>query len=266
MLDSDVTSTSTVDRMIQDERSIQQLARLTGTTSRTLRHYDAIGLLPPTRVGANGYRYYGPDALVRLQRILLLRDLGLGLPLIADVIDREHDEVRALEAHLAWLHQEQDRLTRRIAAVARTIDARRGGERLMAEDMFDGFDHTSYREEVSERWGADAYEAGDRWWRGMTDAERSGWTERTRELGLAWTAAAERGVAPDSGEAQALASRHVAWLDAVPGTPRGDDLRGYLLGLGDLYVADPRFSANYGGTSGAELVRDALRHYAETRL
>ena len=61
------------------EASIQEVARLTGTTSRTLRHYDAIGLLAPSRVGDNGYRWYDDDALVRLQRILLLRDLGLGL-------------------------------------------------------------------------------------------------------------------------------------------------------------------------------------------
>ena len=58
--------------------SVQQIATLAGTTSRTLRHYDDVGLLKPSRTGNNGYRYYGQDALVRLQRILLLRDLGLG--------------------------------------------------------------------------------------------------------------------------------------------------------------------------------------------
>ena len=53
--------------------SIQQIAKLAGTTSRTLRHYDEIGLLTPTGVGSNGYRRYDSVALVRLQRILLLR-------------------------------------------------------------------------------------------------------------------------------------------------------------------------------------------------
>ena len=57
-----------------------------GTTSRTLRHYDDIGLLKPSRTGDNGYRHYDQDALVRLQRILLLRELGLGLPAVAEVI------------------------------------------------------------------------------------------------------------------------------------------------------------------------------------
>ncbi|GAA1504357.1 MerR family transcriptional regulator [Brevibacterium permense] len=56
--------------------SIQEAARLTGTTSRALRHYDAIGVLPPTSSAASGYRCYDEAALVRLQRILLLKELG----------------------------------------------------------------------------------------------------------------------------------------------------------------------------------------------
>lgn len=60
-----------------------EVARAAGTTSRTLRHYDGIGLLEPSRVGDNGYRYYDRESLVRLQRIFLLRELGLSLPTIA---------------------------------------------------------------------------------------------------------------------------------------------------------------------------------------
>ena len=70
--------------MTAQDWSIQEIARLVGTTSRTLRHYDEIGLLPPARIAANGYRHYDEAALVRLQRILLLRELGLGLPAIAE--------------------------------------------------------------------------------------------------------------------------------------------------------------------------------------
>ncbi|GAA2034728.1 TipAS antibiotic-recognition domain-containing protein [Agromyces tropicus] len=249
--------------------SIQEIAKLAGTTSRTLRHYDDIDLLAPSRVGANGYRYYDRAALVRLQRILLLRELGLGLPAIADVLDGQSDESRALSGHLAWLRQEQDRLARQVASVERTIEALEGGEQIMAKDMLDGFDHTQYREEVEERWGADAYAAGDRWWRGMGDDERRAWKERTAALGRDWTAAAASGIAPGSAEAQALAKRHVEWLTGIPGTPAttpGGDVRAYVEGLGEMYVADPRFAANYGGEQGAAFVRDALRVYAEANL
>lgn len=249
--------------------SIQEVARLAGTTSRTLRHYDDIGLLEPARVGSNGYRYYDRAALVRLQRILLLRELGLGLPAIAEVLDGQREESRALAGHLEWLRQEQDRLARQVASVEKTIEALEGGEQIMAKDMFDGFDHTRYREEVEQRWGADAYAAGDRWWRGMRDDERQAWKVRTAALGRDWAAAAESGIAPESAEAQELARRHVEWLTGVPGTPAaasGGDVKGYVIGLGEMYVADERFAANYGGEAGAAFVRDALRTFAEANL
>lgn len=250
------------------EWSIQQIAKIAGTTSRTLRHYGDIGLLAPTSIGHNGYRRYDERALVRLQRILLLRELGLPLPQIAEILDRPATEEHALASHVAWLRQEQDRLARQIASVESTIEALRGGEQLMAENMFDGFDHTQYKDEVVERWGADAYARSDAWWRGMSADEKKAWQERTTALGRDWTAAAERGLDPAGAEAQALAERHVAWLTGIPGTPAAasGDVKGYVRGLGDMYVADPRFAANYGGEAGAGFVRDALRVYADANL
>lgn len=283
--------------------SIQEIARLAGTTSRTLRHYDDVGLLPPSRIAHNGYRHYDEAALVRLQRILLLRELGLGLPQIAEVLGPStgsgtqatgsgtqaagsgaqaagrQSEESALETHLALLREEQNRLARQIASVENTINALKGGEELMAENMFDGFDHTQYREEVEERWGRKAYADSDRWWRGMTDAERADWQQRVSDLGRDWIAAAESGIDPASAVAQDVARRHVEWLTGIPGTPaaalrqaQGPDesAKAYVIGLGEMYVADPRFGANYatsaGGTQGAEFVRDALRIYAEANL
>jgi DNA-binding transcriptional MerR regulator len=252
--------------------SIQQIARLAGTTSRTLRHYDEIGLLAPSRIASNGYRHYDQAALVRLQRILLLRELGLGLPQIAEVLGRSTSEASALETHLAWLRQEQQRMLRQIASVENTITALREGDEIMAENMFDGFDHTQYQDEVEQRWGRKAYADGDRWWRGMSADERRDWQQRAADLGGAWVAAAESGVDPASDEAQGIARRHVEWLTGIPGTPAasGHDVKAYVIGLGEMYVADPRFGANYatsaGGTAGAEFVRDALRVYAEANL
>ncbi|UZN04807.1 MerR family transcriptional regulator [Cellulomonas sp. S1-8] len=251
------------------EASIQEVARLTGTTSRTLRHYDRIGLLVPSRVGHNGYRWYDDDALVRLQRILLLRELGLGLADIGRVLDRETDEVAALSRHLGWLASELDRLARQAASVRRTIAARQEGSSVMAEKMFDGFDHTQYKDEVEERWGAEAYASGDRWWRGMSDTERGEWQARSATLARDWATAAAAGTDPASAEAQDLARRHVEWLGSVPGTPRhdGGPAKEYVTGLADMYVADPRFAANYGeDLTGATFVRDALHEYASRHL
>jgi len=251
------------------EWSIQQIAKIAGTTSRTLRHYGDIGLLVPTSVGHNGYRHYDERALVRLQRILLLRELGLPLPQIAEILERPTTEEHALAAHVAWLRQEQDRLTRQIASVESTIEAVRGGEKLMAEKMFDGFDHARYKDEVVERWGADASARSDAWWRDMSADDKASWQERTTTLARDWAEAAERGLDPAGPDAQKLAEHHVARLTGIPGTPAAvpsGDVKGYVLGLGDMYVADPRFAANYGGETGATFVRDALRVYAQAHL
>lgn len=251
------------------EWSIQQIARMAGTTSRTLRHYDDTGLVPPSRVGANGYRYYDADALVRLQRVLLLRELGLGIPAIAEVLDGQRDDEHALELHLTWLREEQGRLDRQIASVESTIRSLKGGEKPMAENMFDGFDHTQYKDEVEERWGKDAYAKSDAWWRGLKPADRQAFQQTAAQLGTDWMDAAQRGVDPASDEAQALAQRQFDWLRGIPGTPGGGaagPTKEYFTGLGEMYVADPRFAKNYGGESGALFVRDAMRVYADRNL
>lgn len=249
--------------------SIQDIARLAGTTSRTLRHYGDIGLLAPSRIGSNGYRYYDEAALVRLQRILLLRELGLGLPAIADVLDTETDEARALRGHLAWLQQEQQRLVRQIQTVESTIVALERKEGLMAENMFDGFDHTLHKGEVTERWGAKSYAAGDSWWRSMSADEKVAWQENQARLKQDWQDAAAAGLRPESAEAQALAQRQFDWLRSIPGTPGAGTSgppRSYFEGLAEMYVADERFAANYGGVAGATFVADAMRAYAARTL
>lgn len=243
------------------EWSSRDVCRATGVTSRTLRHYDAIGLLRPSRTGSGGYRFYDEDRLIRLQQILLLRELGLGLAVIRGLLDDGDDVVEALHAHLGRLSAERDRLDRIAASVTRTITVLTEGGTLVPEQIFDGFDHTRYRDEVKERWGEQAWTTGDRWWTSMTDDERTAWADRAAALSADWTEAARSGVGPDSDVAQELATRHVAWLGSMPGTPtvNGRPAPEYVTALGEMYVADERFAANYGGTAGATLVRDALR-------
>lgn len=143
----------------------------------------------------------------------------------------------------------------------------------MADKMFDGFDHASHKDEVEQRWGEKAYADGDAWWKSKSSDDQKAWQRRVADLNAEWIRAAERGIEPTSAEAQRLAQRHVEWLASVPGTPASasdGDVKGYVMGLADMYVADPRFGANYatvaGGSAGAAFVRDALHAYARTHL
>lgn len=248
------------------EWSIQDVARSAGTTSRTLRHYDDIGLLKPSRIGGNGYRYYDDHALVRLQRILLLRGLGLGLPAIAEVLEGQHDAAPALHSHLRLLEQERERIGRQIASVRTTLRKLEGGEQLMADEVFDGFDHTQYKDEVVERWGREVYESGDRWWRALSNAQKDELKREQLAIGAAFGTALAAGRTPDSDEVQAITQRQYEWITI--GWQGKRPTAEQFAGLGQMYVDDPRFMANYdkhgGGT--AAFVRDAMKTYAERNL
>ena len=246
--------------------SIHEVTHASGTTSRTLRHYDAIGLLPPTATSHSGQRFYDDAALVTLQQILVLRELDVKLADIATALTHSTIE-EALSSHLSALRAERSRIDRLIGAVEHTRTALRTGEPLMRTQMFDGFDHNEYREEVQERWGAQAWRDSSTWWGSTSAAERTAFTDAAAELSAAWRALADSGADPASKPAQALADRHAAWLRSIPGTPAAtgaaEDLKAYLVGLGDMYAQDPRFAANYGGPAGGAFVRDALRAWVD---
>ncbi|MFF0541977.1 MerR family transcriptional regulator [Nocardia thailandica] len=68
--------------------SIGDFARHGQVSVRMLRHYDAVGLLPPARVDpATGYRFYAAGQLARLNRIVALKELGFGLEQVARMLD-----------------------------------------------------------------------------------------------------------------------------------------------------------------------------------
>lgn len=129
----------------------------------------------------------------------------------------------------------------------------------MPEQTSDGFDHTQYRAEVEERWGRGAYQRSDRWWRGLDAAGRQSFSDEAAALNAGWQQAWSAGLPLDSAAVRDLAARHVAWVSAGWGgvTPSAEQ----VADLAEMYVADDRFAANYGGPQGAGYVRDALLAY-----
>jgi DNA-binding transcriptional MerR regulator len=248
--------------------SIAQVARMSKVTSRTLRHYDDIGLLRPARVGGNGYRYYEREQLLSLQRILIMRELGLGLEAIAEIIHDGRDQVEALRMHHAWLLTERDRFARLASTVLRTIEELEGGDEVKqdAAHWFDGFDpaqQARWQEEARERWGAEVVDAAAErvkdkpkdWWQ----QEGSRWLETLQAL----VVLIDAGKAPDDPDVQDVVAGHYQWICQF-WTPNEES----YIGLGELYVQDPRFRANYDRTDPrlAEFMRDAMTAYARTRL
>ncbi|ATE57599.1 MerR family transcriptional regulator [Actinosynnema pretiosum] len=250
--------------------SIAEVARMAKVTSRTLRHYDAIGLLAPARTGGNGYRYYEREQLLRLQQILLLRDLGLGLDTVAEVLDGRHTALDVLHNHLAWLRAERERLALLAATVTRTIDELEGRTAVSrTEELFDGFDadlQARYEAELVERFGERVVEPiaeGKERMKGWSPADAAGFKAEWEEIAAAFGEVAASGAAPDSAEALAVTARHHRWL-LRSWTPNRES----YTGLGQLYADSPEFSAQLDahGAGVANYTRDAMAAFAAAEL
>jgi len=248
--------------------SIVEVARMSGVSSRALRHYDEIGLLPPAHIGANGYRYYEQAELLRLQQILLLRELGVGLAEIAKILDNQRDPVQALRAHHQRLLAERDRLAALAETVARTIDQLHAeGDGAMPrinrpENLFEGFDPSAYEDEARQRW-PEEYERSRRFTDSLTPQD----TERLqREMTAAMIRMAELMAAGEPVDSAAVQAEIDAAYHGVCRfwTPDAAAFKG----LGRMYVEDERFKANYDRIADglAEFYRDAMAWYADTRL
>ncbi|HEU5469787.1 MAG TPA: MerR family transcriptional regulator [Actinophytocola sp.] len=249
--------------------SIAEVARMSKVTSRTLRHYDQIGLLTPAWVGRNGYRYYERDQLLTLQRILIMRELGLRLDAIADIVNDGRDQVEALRMHHSWLESERDRFGRLAATVARTIEELEGGEEMTTQSAahwFEGFDpakQAELQEEARQRWGAEAVDASAArvagkpadWWR----QQGGEWVAQLEAL----VRLIDAGKAPDDADVLAVIDGHYRWITQF-WTPNRES----YTGLGQTYADEPRFRANFDKTDPrlAEFMRDAIAAYARDRL
>ncbi|WP_442941604.1 TipAS antibiotic-recognition domain-containing protein [Nocardia sp. NBC_00416] len=136
----------------------------------------------------------------------------------------------------------------------------------MAAEVFEEFDHTQYKDEVTDRWGAEAYENGDRWWRSLSAAQKQEFQQTQLDIAADFGRARNAGLTPDSDEVQAITARHYAWTTGGR-QGRRPGAREFA-GLGEMYVADERFRVNYDvhGPGTAELIRDAMKIYADANL
>src|SRR5690242_8033815 len=120
--------------------TVKQLAAISGVTVRTLHHYDEIGLLRPAFLGRNGYRYYGRKELLRLQRILFHRELGVPLSTIGDLVDlKGEDQIAVLRQHRERLDRERERYRVLIETIDLTIEDLKGERRIGNADLYKGF-------------------------------------------------------------------------------------------------------------------------------
>ena len=241
-------------------RTVGEVARLANVTVRTLHHYDEIGLVQPSGRTDAGYRLYADGDLERLQTVLFYRELGFGLDEIGALVRRQDfDRGTALREQRKLLEAEAGRLERMLRAVDDAIAAHEQGVRMSDDAMFEVFGQRQreLHEEAEERWGdTDAWQQSRRrtahytkqdWEEVKAESQRI--TERIAEVYTSG-AAADSEAAMDAVEAhrQQISERFY------------DCSREMQVNLGEMYVADPRFTATYEAIAPGltEWVRDAI--------
>lgn len=242
--------------------TIKRLADLAGVSVRTLHYYDKIGLLAPSAVGENGYRRYGPEAALRLQQILFLRELDFSLAEIRRMLDRPgYDQVAALKMQRASLKGRAARLRRLIATIDKTVQHLEGEIEMQSDELFEGFDparQEEWEKEVEAKYGDTLLKESQRNWARYSNAERKQIMEEGQAIytGLVPLVGGD----PAAPEVQAILRRwheHMRYFYEPP----LEVLRGH----GHMYADHPDFAALYRKMHPdlPEFLRAAVGHYVD---
>lgn len=242
---------------------INEIARLTGVSVRTLHYYDEIGLLKPSAVDEqNRYRFYDERSLERLQAILFYRELDFSLKTISEIISSpDYDKNKALAEQKNLLTLKKERLDRLISA----LDGLTKGEDTMSFEAFDNSEFEAAREkyaaEAKEKWGGtDAYAEYTHKTKGYSDEKRADVNSGMNERIKAFSGCLTRGVMPYDDEVQALVRD---WQDFITENFY-TCTKEILAGLGEMYCADERFAANIDrfGEGTARYMSESIRYYS----
>jgi DNA-binding transcriptional MerR regulator len=226
-----------------EKLTVKQLADLSGVSVRTLHHYDKIGLLKPGIRAESRYRYYGDQEALRLQQILLYREIGLELSAIRDILDDpDFDVLEALERHKKSLKQQKIRLKTLIETVDRTVASLKEKRQKMSyKTLYQGFskeEAEAYRLEAEQRWGKGVIEASHRRLLEMNNDELQALLAFGEELYQ--QLAGKVDCSPEDPEVQQLIALHFQFVGK-----HFDVTREIYAKLGIMYADDRRFRAYY---------------------
>jgi DNA-binding transcriptional MerR regulator len=247
-----------------DKFSVNRLAKLAGVSVRTLHHYDEIGLLKPAIRAESNYRYYGTKELLRLQQILLYKEMDFTLAQIAEILDdRDFDLLKALGEHKKQLQKKKQRVTELLQTVDNTI-VQLKKKKMNYEELFKGISKEqaeAWTKEAKEKWGAETIERSHQKLLAMDKKDWEVLKKRGEDLNKAL--AASMHLPTDDAKVQELIAQHYDMMGCY-----FDVTLEIYKNLGTMYAEDERFTATYEKyASGlAVFVRDAIHVYCELKL
>lgn len=245
--------------------TVQQLATLAGVSTRTLHYYDEIGLLIPSRVKNNGYRYYEEDELLRLQQILFFRELEFPLEEIKRIMSSPaFDMSKALKDHRKLIELKKERLSKLIETIDKTLKKINKKITMDDQELYGNFtkeEMEKYSEEAKERWGhTDAWKQSQERVKEMGKDGLKKALDDSKAITLAIAECMKAGLPASDAKTQKHIAEHYTWLRNFyePG------LEMYR-GLGEMYVADERFTKTYEDIAPglAQYMRDGMVAFAD---
>lgn len=229
--------------------TVAQLARLAGISVRALHHYDEIGLLRPAHIGQNRYRYYGPEELLRLQQILIHRELGIPLGEIGAILDAPgFDRLAALGQQREKLAAEAKRFAQLVRTIDRTIEKLKGDRAMRDADLYKGVSpekQAEYEAWLVARHGDPMRESialSQRSYARLSEAEKTAAMDELKAVEQGLADAMRLGIPVDSPELDPLHARQQAWVSLMWGKPCPPEA---FAGLADLHLSHPDFVARY---------------------
>lgn len=236
-------------------RTVKEVSRLTGVSVRTLHHYDAIGLLKPTKITDAGYRLYDDTAVCRLQNILLFRELQFPLKEIKEILDTpDFDADMALVQQIRLLELQYEHIGE-LLSFAREMKEK--GVHKMEFDVFDKSGIERYKEEVKERWGqSEAY-------REFVQRQQKGESFEKTETQM-MSLFTEIGMLREQPPADVKVQDKIRELQSFITDHYYNCTNEILKNLGVMYTEDERFRQNIdkaGGSGTAAFVRQAIEVY-----
>ena len=233
--------------------SIGELARLSGVSTRTLRHYESIGLLHPSR-DANDYRLYSGADAKRLTQIQAMKLCGLPLATIKRLLSADEVNIRStLVDHLDHLRAQGDSLSEAMRRTEAAIAAIERLDGMATKDALQELKEKGLREfeknygdEARKRYGNDAIEAANARMMALTQDEWDA-KELLEEAIKVQLRLAMASKDPASAESEELVRMHERWIAMHWGQGYGDE---EYLGMVRGYQADPRFVEYYDSAAG----------------
>ncbi len=241
--------------------NIKEVTIATGVSSRTLRYYEEIGLLHPTRNPENDYREYQQKDLDTLHQILVYRSLNFPLSQIKQLLHQPSSEI--FENQLTLLKKEAKKLQETITQLEKIVQ----GEKLSMKEQFKGLEdfitknEKTYGKEIREKYGDEEIDASNDHLRKQGEEGLEKGEDLRLQINALLKELVNNSVAIDSKEAQELFNLHRAWLKIFYpkySTP-------YHLGLASLYEADERFAKNYDDVvpGGMKYLVAVIRQFAQ---